>query len=85
LVVFMGGYALRKDDRIELMLTAPDGTPIVQHPQFQQRDQARNMYFAGRKRPPEGWQAGMWTARVAVTREGETWTQDRTFELAPAQ
>ena len=83
LVVFMGGYGLRKDDRIRLTVTAPDGSRPIDSQSMQERDQARSMRFAGRKRPPEGWVAGIWTARVEVVRAGRSYILDRRFEVLP--
>ncbi|HWL71190.1 MAG TPA: M23 family metallopeptidase [Geminicoccus sp.] len=82
-VAFLGGYALRQGDRITLTLTDPNGGEVVRHEQDQARDQARTMLFAGRKRPPEGWPAGSWTARAEVVRDGQTYHLERRFEIAP--
>ncbi|HEX2528739.1 MAG TPA: M23 family metallopeptidase [Geminicoccus sp.] len=83
LVVFMGAYALRENDRIELSLVSPDGQVVADRQEIQERDQARTMRFAGRKRPPEGWLPGSWKARAAVTRNGKTYVQVQGFEVLP--
>ena len=80
----MGAYSLRKDDRIRLTLTGPDGTSTVDHEDIQERSQARTMRFAGKKRPPNGWQAGEWTASVDVIRDGKTYTRSRSFQVVDA-
>lgn len=83
LVVFLGGYALRQGDRIELTLVAPDGAEMVSHQQDQARDQARTMLFAGRKRPENGWMPGTWQARAEVRRDGTPYRLERSFQVAP--
>jgi murein DD-endopeptidase MepM/ murein hydrolase activator NlpD len=83
LVAFLGGYFLRKGDRITLTLTAPDGSLVVTHAQAQKRDQARTMLFAGRKRPLDGWMPGIWQAVAEVSRDGVPYRLTRSFEVAP--
>jgi hypothetical protein len=81
LIVFVGGFYLRRGDLISLRILDPAGNAVVEGDVVQDRAQARSMRFVGKRRPAEGWQPGNWTARVTVTRGKEVQTLATAFSV----
>ena len=71
LVFFGRAIGIRKGDRQRLTLTAPDGTVVAQD-ETEPADRAKAQLFAyaGKKRPPAGWQPGTYVGRYAILRDG---------------
>jgi len=71
-------------DAVRLVLTGPDGRVLAENrPEASDRPKAQLHVFVGRKRPPEGWPTGRFTATVSVQREGRAVTEERfAFDLA---
>ncbi|WP_334163239.1 M23 family metallopeptidase [Phenylobacterium sp.] len=72
LVPYVRAIGLEGGDRIELTLQAPDGEVLAKDTQGPlDRDKAQYLMFIGKKRPPQGWPGGAYTARVRVLRGGQ--------------
>ena len=82
LVAFVRAIGLRKGDVQRLKVTAPDGGTIVENAAAPlDRDKAQAMVFAGKRRPPSGWQPGTYSATYEVDRDGATALKE-TFSAA---
>ena len=82
LVAFVRAIGLRRGDVQRLSITGPDGGSIVDQTESPlERNKAQVMFFAGRKRPVEGFRPGHYRAAYLVTREGKIVVQ-RTFDLS---
>jgi hypothetical protein len=80
LVAFVRAIGLRKDDVQQLRIVGPDGATLVdQTADPLDRAKAQYMFFAGRKRPPNGWSPGTYRATYSVRRGGVVALED-TFE-----
>ncbi len=68
------GWALvhgaRGGDRVEIVLTAPDGSVYPRSAATLEKAQALAMRAAGRKRPPGGWATGRWRVETTLIRDG---------------
>lgn len=62
----------RTGDRIEIVLTAPDGSRFFAHEEGLSRTQAQLFRAAGKKAPPAGFAPGIWTVDARLLRDGET-------------
>src|SRR5712691_1551973 len=82
LVAFVRALGLKMGDVQRLSLRGPDDQVIADHTEKPlDRDKAQVMLFAGRKRPPAGWPAGIYRATYNVTRDGQL-VLERSFELS---
>lgn len=71
LVVFIRAIGLKTGDIQKLVLQGPSGQVIAENrAQALETNKAQVMLFAGRKRPPNGWDAGAYRARYTVERDG---------------
>lgn len=70
LVAYGWWINLKKGDRIVTRLTGPAGKIADEIGKPLNRNKANWVQFAGARRPPGGWPAGIYTARVAVIRDG---------------
>lgn len=71
LVVFIRAIGLKAGDIQKLALRDPSGQVIAENrAQALGTNKAQVMLFAGRKRPPNGWDAGIYRARYTVERDG---------------
>lgn len=71
LVAYVRPLGLKAGDETSLTLVAPDGRVLAAPPATRvagNRDQS--IMFVGKKRPPEGWAKGVYTARYLVTHDG---------------
>jgi len=81
LVAWGWGINLRKGDEVIVSLDGPAGE-LARSDQPLDRDKAQYMAFSGKKRPPDGWPAGRYTARFEVMRDGKSlFREERTLEL----
>lgn len=72
LVAFVRTIALLQGDIQELSLTAPDGNVIVSNRAAPlDHDKAQWMFFVGKKKPPQGFASGRYTAHYEVKRAGK--------------
>jgi len=72
MVVFVRAIGLRKGDVQRLIVTGPDGATVVDNTDKPlDANKAQALRFAGRKRPPAGWTAGVYTAHYTVSRDGK--------------
>lgn len=83
LVVWARSFGLRRGDRWRLLLVDPAGRAVIDRTVAQGRDQAFAIRWAGRRRPAEGWPAGVWRARVEVLRGEDRFALERVVELTP--
>jgi len=72
LVFWAEAFSLDRGDRIALTLTAPDGTRVAEHRTVIDRPLAKWHGFAGRKRRGQAWDAGVYTGRIEITRDGQS-------------
>lgn len=71
LVVFIRAIGLKAGDIQKLVLQSPSGQVIAEnHAQALEANKAQVMLFAGRKRPPNGWDAGIYRAKYTVEHDG---------------
>lgn len=71
LVIWTEGFALHAGDRLDYRITAPDGTVFFRDSRVEAKGQARFFRYVGKRRPPEGWSAGIWQGEVTLSREGQ--------------
>lgn len=72
LVAYARAMSLRAGDVQELVVRAPDGSVVAQNRADPlPRDQVLRMMFVGKRRPPQGWAKGRYTARYTVTAAGK--------------
>lgn len=71
LVVFIRAIGLKTGDIQKLVLQSPSGQVIAENrAQELDANKAQVMLFAGRKRPPNGWDAGAYRAKYTVEHDG---------------
>ncbi|MBO6947586.1 MAG: M23 family metallopeptidase [Rhodospirillales bacterium] len=70
LVFFAEAFSLKKDDVVTLTLTAPDGSIVADHTVTLDRPLAKGHWFTGRKRRGTGWETGLYTGTITITRDG---------------
>lgn len=81
LVAYARAISLEKGDAVEILVTAPDGsTFVVKRSDPMNSSKAQYVMFAGKRRPAQGWAAGVYKARVTIVRAGRTVTE-RNFNL----
>jgi murein DD-endopeptidase MepM/ murein hydrolase activator NlpD len=69
LAAFVRAIGLKKDDVQTLSLTGPDGQTIAtQTAKPLESDKAEQFLLVGRKRPPNGWPPGAYTAHYKIER-----------------
>ncbi len=69
LVVWVAIYGVRAGDEVTLSLDDPDGRPLVRHRRQIERNQARRVELAGRRRGAAPWPTGTYRAEVRVERQ----------------
>ncbi len=70
LVVWVRGYWFEAGDRLELSIEAPGGDTLFSDRRRLERSRSFAFYFAGKRRPAEGWRPGTYRLR-AVLRRGD--------------
>jgi hypothetical protein len=81
LVAYVRAIALLPGDVVELQLKGPDGVVLAQaRREPLARWRAQDLVFVGKRRPPGGWPAGVYTADYRVLRQGKT-ALNRRFQL----
>lgn len=60
----------RRGDRVEITLTAPDGTAYFRQTVTLEKTQAQLFRAGGKKAPRGGWQEGGWRVQVRLLRDG---------------
>jgi Peptidase family M23 len=72
LVVYIRAIGLKTGDIQKLVLQSPSGQVIADNrAQALEANKAQVMLFAGRKRPPNGWDAGVYRAKYTVEHDGQ--------------
>lgn len=72
LVVFIRAMGLKTGDVQKLVLQSPSGQVIAENRAAPlEANKAQVMLFAGRKRPPNGWDAGVYRAKYIVEHDGK--------------
>ncbi|WP_224825295.1 M23 family metallopeptidase [Cognatishimia sp. MH4019] len=71
LAVWMHSFGAQEGDNYRMEITGPDGE-IVQEEVTQKRTQAQSFRFVGKRRPPDGWASGLYTATLSLIRDGVT-------------
>ncbi len=70
-VVFVRTIGLKTGDIQKLVLRSPSGQVVAENRATAlDANKAQVMLFAGRKRPPNGWDAGAYRAKYTVERDG---------------
>lgn len=72
LVFWAEAFSLKKDDVVTLALTAPDGSTVADHTITLDRPLAKGHWYTGRKRRGKGWETGLYTGKITITRDGVT-------------
>lgn len=80
-VGYVWAINLRQDDVLGIRVSGPDGAVMSENTVTLDRNKAQYMLFTGKKRPPQGWPLGDYTAKVTVTRDGAAFI-DRTAKIA---
>lgn len=70
-LAYVRAIGLKAGDEQHLVLTGPKGEVVAETriPRLD-RDKAQYLVYVGKKRPPAGWPAGIYTARYEVMRAG---------------
>ncbi|ACL62970.1 M23 family metallopeptidase [Methylobacterium nodulans] len=86
LVAWVRAIGLAPGDVQQLNLTGPDGKVIIerQEPPLV-RPRAQSLLYAGKKRPPEGWLPGTYTATFKVMRSGSAAIEHTFTAMLPTQ
>jgi hypothetical protein len=71
LVIWVLAFAAQADDRLHLILHGPDGV-VVEHGETLAKTQPLAMRAVGKRTPPSGWSAGLYTGTVTLTRGQQT-------------
>jgi hypothetical protein len=71
LVAYGRAIELERGDEIYVALRGPGGGLLGENHVVLDRDKAQYLIYAGRKRPPTGWPAGRYAARLEVRRGGK--------------
>jgi hypothetical protein len=81
LVVFVRAIGLKAGDVQGLVIKDPQGQLFAENRAVPlQSNKAQYMLFAGKKRPPNGWERGTYKATYTVEREGHV-VLERQLEL----
>jgi hypothetical protein len=70
LVVWGALFGVTSGDRVQVRLTGPDGTELLNQTTVVDRDQAWRMVAMGKRRPAEAWPAGAYQGNVVLERTG---------------
>ncbi len=77
LVVWGYAFGGQAQDVMQITITGPAGQNVTDHRAVLERDQAQFFRAAGRRTPPEGWTAGLYTAQVTLLRDGQPVSEQR--------
>lgn len=72
LVVWGALFGVAAGDSVTVQVRAPDGSMWLEKREAFDRDQAWRLVAVGRKRPPDGWRAGLYSARISWERPGRS-------------
>lgn len=67
----------KKGDVWTMKITRPDGSVFFRKEHAQERDRQFQLTYSGKKRPPGGFQKGLWEGEVTVTRTHADGSQTR--------
>ena len=70
LVFWADVFGAQAGDEQQVRITAPDGSVIHEHASTLKSSNVSWFAFSGRKRPPEGWQAGKYQGTYTLLRDG---------------
>jgi murein DD-endopeptidase MepM/ murein hydrolase activator NlpD len=81
LVAYVRAINLSGGDRLVLTLTGPDGIALARTEGAPlDRSKAQWLVYVGKRKPPGGWEPGLYRADYAVLRDGRT-VLSRSFDL----
>ena len=69
LVFWTETWWTRKGDRLEIVITGPDGETVVEHASTLDRPRALDMAFAGKRKPGLFWPGGTYKATARLIRD----------------
>jgi len=82
LVAYVRAINLSGGDRVVLTLTGPDGIALARTEGAPlDRSKAQWLVYVGKRKPPGGWEPGLYRADYAVLRDGRT-VLSRSFDIA---
>ncbi len=70
MLFFMQMSGIVKGDEIEAVVTAPDGSVLVEHRETAERTRLLRTLYIGKKLKTEQWPVGQYTGTLTVTRPG---------------
>ena len=76
LVFFATYFGALPGDKVELIITRPDGSEFARQTITQKNTKARQSYFAGRKNSKGRFMPGAWNAKAVITRPDTGERQD---------
>ena len=71
LVFWANVFGVEAGDEQRISITAPDGKLIDENKAFLKSSKVSWFAFSGRKRPPDGWQAGTYRGTYTLLRNGK--------------
>ena len=71
LVFWADAFGVEPGDEQRISITAPDGKLIDENKAILKSSKVSWFAFSGRKRPPDGWQAGTYRGTYALSRDGK--------------
>ncbi|WGF88538.1 M23 family metallopeptidase [Marinivivus vitaminiproducens] len=81
LVGYILGYGGRAGDRIDITISAPDGSRVSELSFPVEEDAPRFSRSGGRRAPAGGWPAGAYRIEASVVRGEQRWTEQATVTL----
>ena len=71
LAVWVHSFGAQAGDSYMIKIIGPDGA-VLQKDAEQSRTQAQSFRFVGKRRPPDGWASGVYSATLSLIRDGVT-------------
>ena len=71
LVFWADVFGVQAGDEQRISITAPDGKPLQENKDILKSSNVSWFAFTGRKRPPDGWQAGTYRGTYTLLRNGQ--------------
>jgi hypothetical protein len=70
LVFWADVFGVQAGDEQRISIMAPDGKPLQENKGLLKASKVSWFAFTGRKRPPDGWQAGTYRGTYTLLRDG---------------
>jgi murein DD-endopeptidase len=71
LIVWAHTYQVRKDDRVHIQITGPNGSIISSHHDVIKKNNARMLFYSGKKRKKLHWPKGIYKGNISITRSNK--------------